>query len=103
MDKGEQAYATWWRLAVFVTPAIISGTAKMKRSQFAVWNLVASLAFTLSVAATAYGAGRVTSGHHSPEDILILVGGLGLSGAIVSLLLRRHRRHKVCVLEYASA
>jgi membrane protein DedA with SNARE-associated domain len=103
MDKGEQAYAKWGRMAVFFTPAIISGTAKMKRSQFAVWNLVASLAFTLSVAATAYGIGRVTSGHHSPEDILILIAGLGLSGAIVSLLVRRHRRHKAHVLESASA
>jgi membrane protein DedA with SNARE-associated domain len=35
MDRGELAYAKWGRLAVFVTPAIISGTAKMKRSQFA--------------------------------------------------------------------
>jgi membrane protein DedA with SNARE-associated domain len=75
----------------------------MKRSQFAVWNLVASLAFTLSVAATAYGIGRVTSGHHSPEDILALVGGLGLSGAVVSLLVRRNRRDKVLVTKSVSA
>jgi membrane protein DedA with SNARE-associated domain len=102
MDKGELAYAKWGRLAVFFTPAIISGTAKMKRSQFAVWNFIASLAFTLSVAATAYGIGRVTSGHHSPEDILVLIVGLGLSGAIVSLLLRRHRRHKLFLTESAS-
>jgi membrane protein DedA with SNARE-associated domain len=103
MDKGEQAYAKWGRLAVFVTPAIISGTAKMKWSQFAVWNLVASLAFTLSVAATAYGIGRVTSGHHSAEDLLILIVGLVMSAVIVAVLVRRHRRHKVLVAEPASA
>jgi membrane protein DedA with SNARE-associated domain len=102
MDKGELAYAKWGRLAVFFTPAIISGTAKMKRSQFAVWNFIASLAFTLSVAATAYGIGRVTSGHHSPEDILVLILGLGLSAAIVSLLVRRHRRRKLLLAESAS-
>jgi membrane protein DedA with SNARE-associated domain len=34
MDKGERAYARWGRLAVFFTPAIISGTAKMKFTQF---------------------------------------------------------------------
>src|SRR5580704_15568087 len=28
MDKGERAYAKWGRMAVFFTPAIISGTAK---------------------------------------------------------------------------
>ena len=65
MDRGERAYAKWGRLAVFFTPAIISGTAKMKWSQFAVWNLVASLLFTLSVASTAYGVGRVATGHRS--------------------------------------
>ena len=94
MDKGERAYAKWGRLAVFFTPAIISGTAKMKRSQFALWNCVASLAFTLSVAATAYGVGRVTTGHHSYEDILILIVGLTIGSMIVLVFVHRHRRHR---------
>jgi membrane protein DedA with SNARE-associated domain len=103
MDRGERAYAKWGRLAVFVTPAIISGTAKMKRSQFAVWNFIASLMFTLSVAATAYGLGRVTTGHRSPEDILILIVGLVMSAGLVTVLVRRHRRHKVLVAGSASS
>lgn len=94
MDKGELAYAKWGRLAVFFTPAIISGTAKMRHRQFAVWNFVASIAFTLSVAATAYGIGRVVTGHHSTEDIVVLVFGLALSALIVIVHVRRHRRHK---------
>ena len=94
LDKGELAYAKWGRLAVFFTPAVISVTAKMKHSQFAVWNFIASLAFTLSVAATAYGVGRVSSGHRSRQDILILVGGLAMSAVIVTVLVRRHRRHR---------
>jgi membrane protein DedA with SNARE-associated domain len=103
MDKGELAYAKWGRLAVFVTPAIISGTAKMKHSQFAVWNFVASFMFTLSVAATAYGLGRVTTGHHSREDVLILIIGLVMSAVMVGVLVSRHRRHKVLVAGSAAS
>jgi len=94
MDKGEQAYAKWGRMAVFFTPAIISGTAKMKLRQFALWNFFASILFTLSVTATAYGLGRVTTGHHSKTDILILVFGLALSTLLTVLTVRRHRRHR---------
>ena len=103
MDKGEQAYAKWGRMAVFFTPAIISGTAKMKRSQFALWNLIASLAFTFSVAATTYGIGRVTTGHHSRTDILILVAGLVVGALLVAVLMRRRRRHKTLSIETPSA
>ena len=94
MNKGERAYAKWGRMAVFFTPAIISGTAKMKLSQFALWNFFASILFTLSVTATAYGLGRVTTGHHSRTDILVLVLGLALSTWLTVLAVRRHRRHQ---------
>ncbi len=94
MDKGEQAYAKWGRMAVFFTPAIISGTAKMKFSQFALWNLFASILFTLSVTATAYGLGRVATGHHSTTDIVVLLFGLALSTLLTVLVVRRHRRHQ---------
>jgi membrane protein DedA with SNARE-associated domain len=103
MDKGEQAYAKWGRMAVFFTPAIISGTAKMKRSQFAVWNLIASLAFTFSVAATAYGIGRVSTGHHSTTDVLILIAGLAVGALLIAFFVRRHRRHKALGPESALA
>jgi membrane protein DedA with SNARE-associated domain len=94
LDKGEQAYAKWGRLAVFFTPAIISGTARMKSSQFVVWNFLASIAFTLSVTATAYGVGRVTTGHRSTKDIVILILGLAMSSLLIFVFVRRHRRHK---------
>lgn len=94
MDKGEHAYAKWGRMAVFFTPAIISGTARMKFSQFALWNFFASVLFTLSVTATAYGLGRVTTGHHSSTDIIILVFGLALSTWLTVLAVRRHRRRQ---------
>ena len=95
LDKGERAYAKWGRLAVFFTPAIISGTARMKLSQFIVWNFIASIGFTLSVAATAYGIGRVSTGHRSTEDIVILVLGLVTSVLLIFVFVRRHRRHKL--------
>jgi len=52
MDRGESLYARWGALAVFVTPAIVSGTAKMPPYRFAVWNLLDSLTWTVSVAAS---------------------------------------------------
>jgi membrane protein DedA with SNARE-associated domain len=94
LDRGERAYAKWGRLAVFFTPAIISGTARMKLSQFAVWNFLASIGFSLSIAATAYGVGRVTTGHHSIKDIGILTVGVATSALLVFVFVRRHRRHR---------
>lgn len=91
VERGERAYARWGRLAVFFTPAIVSGTAKMQRGQFVLWNLVASLGFSVSVAASAYGLGRIFTGHHSPHDIAILLVGL-VVGVLVTVLFLRHRR-----------
>lgn len=91
VERGELAYARWGRLAVFFTPAIVSGTAKMQHGQFALWNLLASLVFTASVAASSYGIGRVATGHFSPRDIGTLLVGLAL-GALILLFIRRRRR-----------
>jgi membrane protein DedA with SNARE-associated domain len=89
--KGEQAYAKWGRLAVFFTPAIVSGTAKMKHRQFVLWNFFAAMAFSLAVCASAYGLGRVLTGHHAVRDIGILLIGL-VALALIVLSFRRHRR-----------
>ncbi len=94
LERGEVAYAKWGRLAVFFTPAIISGTAKMKYSQFVLWNLVASLGFTLSVGPSAYGVGRIATGHHSHTDILALVLGLAVGSTLVLLAVRHLRRRR---------
>jgi membrane protein DedA with SNARE-associated domain len=92
VERGEQAYARWGRVAVFFTPAIVSGTAKMHHGEFVVWNLLASLGFSISVAASSYGLGRLFSGHYSAPDIATLVVGL-LVGAAITTLYVRHRRH----------
>ena len=92
LEKGEQAYAKWGRLAVFFTPAIVSGTAKMRPYQFAFWNLLDSLGWALSVAASAYGVARLATGHHTGHDIAILVIGLGAGALVTFAAVRRHRR-----------
>jgi membrane protein DedA with SNARE-associated domain len=94
VERGEAAYARWGRLAVFVTPAIVSGTAKMKHGQFALWNFFASFCFSVSVCASAYGIGRLVTGHHSLHDVGTLIIGLGVGALITALFVRRHRRAK---------
>jgi membrane protein DedA with SNARE-associated domain len=89
---GERIYARWGRLAVFVTPAIVSGTAKMRFREFAIWNFVASLGFALFTVAGAYGIGRIVTGHNDALDIMILV--LGLVVGSVLYLLTRHLHRK---------
>jgi membrane protein DedA with SNARE-associated domain len=91
VERGERAYATWGRLAVFFTPAVVSGTAKMEHGQFVLWNFVASLAFAISVGASSYGLGRVVTGNHSLHDILTLLVGLAM-GVLVMMWFVRHRR-----------
>ena len=92
VERGERAYARWGRLAVFFTPAIVSGTAKMEHGEFVLWNLLASLGFAVSVAASAYGFGRIFTGHDSARDIVTLVVGLAVGALVTVLYVRRHRR-----------
>jgi len=94
MERGQQLYARWGWLAVFFTPAMISGTAKMPPYRFAFWNLVDSLGWTVSVAVSYYGVGRLATGHHTWHDAAILVIGLGTAAGGLVVAVRRHRRHK---------
>ena len=92
MQRGERLYARWGWLAVFFTPAIVSGTAKMPPYRFALLNLLDSLGWTVSVAASAYGLGRLATGHHTGHDIAILAIGLGAGTIVAVAARRRHRR-----------
>lgn len=103
VEKGERAYARWGWLAVFFTPAVVSGTAKMHRGQFVVWNLVASLAFAISVAASAYGIGRVVTGHTSLRDIVTLLVGLAMGALVMVWWVRHHRRRSAAKRAAAEA
>jgi len=92
LTKGEHAYERWGRFAVFVTPAIVSGTAKMPHRQFVLWNLVAAAGFALFTVAGAYGLGRLLTGHDALKDAAILVLGVGIGSFLLVVARRRHRR-----------
>jgi membrane protein DedA with SNARE-associated domain len=92
MQRGERLYARWGWLAVFVTPAIVSGTAKMPPFRFAVFNLVDSFAWTVSVAASVFGLSRLLTGPHNWHDVAILVIGLSAGALVTITAVRRHRR-----------
>ena len=92
LERGERLYARWGWLAVFFTPAIVSGTAKMPPYRFAVFNLLDSLGWSVSVAASAYGVGRLATGHHAAHDVAILVIGLAAGVLVAVVAVRRHRR-----------
>ena len=95
MARGESLYARWGFLGVFVTPAIVSGTAKMPPYKFAFWNLLDSLGWTVSVAASAYGIGKLATGHHTWHDVAILIIGLAAGALVTVTAVRRHRRRTV--------
>jgi membrane protein DedA with SNARE-associated domain len=93
-ERGERLYARWGWLAVFFTPAIVSGTAQMTPYRFALWNLVDSLGWSVSVAASSYGVGRLATGHNTGRDIAILVIGLAAAALVAITAVRRHRKHR---------
>jgi membrane protein DedA with SNARE-associated domain len=94
LSDGERAYARWGGLAVFFTPAIVSGTAKMRHGRFAFWNLVASLGFAVSVTASAYGIGKLVTGHHTAHDVAVLLVGIFAGVFLMILFVRHHRRSR---------
>jgi membrane-associated protein len=91
---GEAMYVKWGRLAVFFTPCMVSGIAKMKYSQFVVWNFLAGAVYVISVGFSVYGAGKVTTGHHDPVSVGSLIAGIAVGVAAFLLGRRYHRRRK---------
>jgi len=94
MQRGEKLYARWGWLAVFFTPAIVSGTANMPPYRFALFNLLDSLGWSVSVAASAYGVSRLATGHHTGHDVAILIIGLAAAVLVAITSVRRHRRRR---------
>jgi membrane protein DedA with SNARE-associated domain len=102
VEEGERAYARYGPLAVFFTPAIVSGTARMRRRQFIVWNLVDSFGFSVSVAASAYGLGKLVTGNLSGINVASLVLGVLVGALLVGLTIRHHRRARRALRRPAS-
>jgi membrane-associated protein len=91
-QRGERLYARWGGLAVFFTPGIVSGTARMSPYRFAFWNLLASFAWTASVVASTYGVSKIVTGESTWQDIVSLIAGLGVAALVIHFILRRRRR-----------
>jgi membrane protein DedA with SNARE-associated domain len=58
------------------------------------WNLLDSLGWSVSVAASAYGVSRLATGHHTGHDIAILIIGLAAGAVVAVVAARRHRRRR---------
>ena len=91
-ERGERLYARWGGLAVFFTPGIVSGTARMSPYRFAFWNLLASFAWTASVVASTYGVSKLVTGEFAWRDLASLIVGLGVAALVIHFLVRRWRR-----------
>ena len=91
-QRGERLYARWGGLAVFFTPGIVSGTARMSPYRFAFWNLLASFAWTVSVVASTYGVSKLVTGQFSWHNLASLIAGLGVAALVIYGLVRRRRR-----------
>ena len=94
LTAGEAMYVKWGRLAVFFTPCMVSGIAKMKYSQFVVWNFLAGAIYVVSVGLSVYGASEIATGHRDPVSVGSLVGGLAVGAAAFLLGRRYYRRRK---------
>jgi membrane-associated protein len=94
LTAGEAMYVKWGRLAVFFTPCMVSGIAKMKYSQFVVWNFLAGASYVISVGFSVYGAGKVATGHHDLVSVGSLVVGISVGVAVFLLGRRYYRRRK---------
>jgi membrane-associated protein len=92
--QGEAVLRKWGRVAVFVTPSIVSGVLKMNFRQFAFWNFLAGATFVLSVGPAAYGAGKVTAGQSDPASLGMLIGGIAVAAGGTALVRHYDRRHK---------
>jgi membrane protein DedA with SNARE-associated domain len=93
--RAEAVYAKWGRLAVFVTPTLVSGVLRMKYSQFVVWNFVVGWVYVLSVGPAAYGAGKVAASEQDWQSLVALVAGLAIAaggGVLAARYYRRRRR-----------
>jgi membrane protein DedA with SNARE-associated domain len=94
LTAGEAMYVKWGRLAVFFTPCLVSGIARMKYTQFVFWNFLAGTVYVISVGLTVYGAGKVTTGHGDAISVSSLVVGIAVGVAAFVLGRRYHRRRK---------
>jgi membrane-associated protein len=94
LAKGHELYERWGWLACFVIPAYVAGTASMVFLVFFIFNSIAAVSYQFATGLSAYGVGRVATGHADAKSVVALAVGLALIALVVWLLIRRHRRSR---------
>lgn len=92
--RAEALYSKWGRLAIFLTPTMVSGILRMRFSQFVVWNFIVGSVYVLSVGPAAYGAGKVAAHEEDLGSLAALVAGLAIAAGCAVLAARYYRRRK---------
>jgi membrane-associated protein len=94
VTSAEALYAKWGRLAIFLTPTMVSGILRMRFSQFVVWNFIVGSVYVLSVGPAAYGAGKVAAHDEDLASLGALVAGLAVAAGCAVLAARYYRRRR---------
>jgi membrane protein DedA with SNARE-associated domain len=94
VTSGERIERRWGRLIVFFVPSWVSGALGMRFGQFARWNVLAALLWTLGAGLGAYGVGSAASGGSLLSSLLPILIAVAALVAIVMIVVRQLRRHR---------
>lgn len=91
MRVGERVYRRWGPLAVFLTPAWVSGALRMPRNSFLAWNALAAIVSSLVAVFGAYAIATAVLGQLSTGRGVVILAVAALGFAIVAVIAGRHR------------
>lgn len=90
LRAGERFYRRWGPLAVFLTPAWVSGALRMPRNSFLIWNAIAGIVSSLVTVFGAYAiAGAVLGELSGRRGVLALTVAVAASAAAGFVIYRR--------------
>ncbi|MDQ2895990.1 MAG: hypothetical protein M3Y09_10150 [Actinomycetota bacterium] len=94
MRAGERVYRRWGPLAVFLTPAWVSGALRMPRNSFLAWNALAAIVSSLVAVFGAYAIATAVLGKLSTQGGVTMLAMAAVALTAVAVLARRHRHRK---------
>ncbi len=96
MRVGERIYRRWGPLAVFLTPAWVSGALRMPRNSFLAWNALAATVSSLVAVLGAYAIAGAVFGQLSARRGATALAAVTIAAAAVGVALwrRRARSHR---------
>jgi membrane-associated protein len=103
VTRAEDLYAKWGRLAIFLTPTMVSGILRMKFSRFVVWNFIVGSVYVLAVGPTAYGAGKIVAQEEDGSSLAALLAGVAVAAGCAVLAARYYRRRRAARLLTAAS